>query len=225
MNREEIMNSMHQAMIAFGAYELNMEDIDKAAKLSARAFSKSALHSWFMNGQYDFESAALLTACSLKPLIGNARIYSDSPDIHSVICVIPPGFKGTPVFGFLKAGGWKIPYRCGMASLFRMLEYESDATQLRHETDPSDSCVYIYNLAVDPDYQKTGLTHRLLDPLTAWSDVNGVPLYLETNDEWNFSFYEHMGFVKEGIRQIGQGPVYNYAFSCHLPLKEHTNKV
>lgn len=53
---------------------------------------------------------------------------------------------------------------------------------------------YVECLGVDPDHQGKGLGRRLLDPVLAMADRDGVPAYLETSKPSNLSFYRAFGF-------------------------------
>ena len=53
--------------------------------------------------------------------------------------------------------------------------------------------IYLYNLAVDPEYQGNGWTSVLLNPMLANADKKRLPCYLES-PERNVSLYKHFGF-------------------------------
>lgn len=64
---------------------------------------------------------------------------------------------------------------------------------------------YLWALGVDPDCQGQGVGSRLLQPVLAQADREGVPCYLETQTERNVAFYQKRGFqvVSDG-RVSGQ---------------------
>jgi GNAT superfamily N-acetyltransferase len=59
---------------------------------------------------------------------------------------------------------------------------------------------YLQMLGVDPQYQGKGFSSRLVKPMLARADREGLPCFLETQLEKNVSLYKHFGFrvVEEG---------------------------
>ena len=53
---------------------------------------------------------------------------------------------------------------------------------------------YVKIVAVDEGLRGTGAFRRLMEPLFAFCDDEGLPMALETHDERNVSIYEHFGF-------------------------------
>ena len=53
---------------------------------------------------------------------------------------------------------------------------------------------YLWVLGVDPSSQGQGIGGKLIEPVLARSDDEGVPCYLETQLERNVAFYERRGF-------------------------------
>ena len=53
---------------------------------------------------------------------------------------------------------------------------------------------YLQAIGVAPDFQGKGYAGRLLKPMLAKLDREGLPCYLETLEEQNVSLYQHFGF-------------------------------
>ena len=49
-------------------------------------------------------------------------------------------------------------------------------------------------IGVDPNHQGKGFASRLIYPMLARMDKEGLPCYLDTNNEGNVKIYEHIGF-------------------------------
>jgi ribosomal protein S18 acetylase RimI-like enzyme len=60
---------------------------------------------------------------------------------------------------------------------------------------------YLQILGVDPAYQGKELASRLLKPMLAMADKQGLPCFLETQARKNIALYEHFGFrvAEEGV--------------------------
>jgi len=74
-----------------------------------------------------------------------------------------------------------------------------------------DKYWYLQMLAVDPDLQGKGLAGRLLRPVLARADREGLPCYLETQLEQNVPLYEHFGFKVKEEGTIPGSNVYSWA--------------
>jgi ribosomal protein S18 acetylase RimI-like enzyme len=74
---------------------------------------------------------------------------------------------------------------------------------------PKDEHWYLAVLGTDPSRWRRGIGSRLLDPVLAKAEAEGLPCYLETQAERNLAFYGKHGFeVTEELRVPG----------CPLPL-------
>jgi GNAT superfamily N-acetyltransferase len=60
---------------------------------------------------------------------------------------------------------------------------------------------YLEILGVTPEYQGKGFSSRLVKPMLARADKEGLPCFLETQLEKNVSLYKHLGFrvAEEGV--------------------------
>jgi ribosomal protein S18 acetylase RimI-like enzyme len=60
---------------------------------------------------------------------------------------------------------------------------------------------YLWGLGVEPARQGQGIGSRLIAPVLAQADRQGLPCYLETETENNMAFYEKQGFhvVSDGL--------------------------
>jgi len=70
---------------------------------------------------------------------------------------------------------------------------------------------YLQILGVEPALQGKGFSRRLLEPMLARADREGLPCFLETQLEKNVPLYQHFGFkvVEEGL--IPGSNVYSWA--------------
>lgn len=86
------------------------------------------------------------------------------------------------------------------------------AVALLNEVDrrhPHEEHWYLVLLGVDPAWQRRGLGGRLLGPVLARCDEQGLPAYLETQKPENVAFYGRHGFtVRDEIHLPGAPPVW-----------------
>lgn len=62
------------------------------------------------------------------------------------------------------------------------------------QVHPKATHWYLAVLGVDPEFQGKGLGGRLLEPVLALADAEGLPAYLETDRERNLAFYARYRF-------------------------------
>jgi len=70
-----------------------------------------------------------------------------------------------------------------------------------HEREAPGPHWYLWALGVEPGCQGQGIGGRLIQPVLAQADQDGVPCYLETLTERNVAFYQKRGFkvVSDGV--------------------------
>ena len=66
--------------------------------------------------------------------------------------------------------------------------------------------MYLAALGVRPPAQGRGLGSRLMQPVLALCDTDGVPAYLESSKESNIAFYARHGFRVSGEIRLPRGP-------------------
>lgn len=77
---------------------------------------------------------------------------------------------------------------------------------------------YLQMLGVDPDYQGKGFSSRLLKPMLARADREGLPVYLETQRDKNVTLYQHFGFKVGEEGNIPGSTLHSWAM-VREPLK------
>lgn len=129
---------------------------------------------------------------------------------EAVAIFIKPNYKGSPAIPFLFAGGIKLVFLYSLGIIFRLLNYEKYAMQMK-EKYSDDNCWYLYSLTVHPEYQHNGLASMVMQPMLDFFDATGQSCYLETNKLSNVSMYEHFGFELMETGTIPGTDVVHYA--------------
>jgi ribosomal protein S18 acetylase RimI-like enzyme len=71
-----------------------------------------------------------------------------------------------------------------------------------------ESHFYLFTLGTHPEQQGSGLGARVVEPVLAICDEQGLPAYLESSNERNLSFYRRHGFeVLSEIAVVEGGPI------------------
>jgi GNAT superfamily N-acetyltransferase len=89
------------------------------------------------------------------------------------------------------------------ADAVERLRIVADAVARAHPTAPH---WYLNVLGTRPDRQGKGLGARVLDPVLAICDSEGVAAYLESSNPRNIPFYRRLGFEASGQITVPDGP-------------------
>ncbi|CAN5128123.1 GNAT family N-acetyltransferase [soil metagenome] len=92
-----------------------------------------------------------------------------------------------------QAGFLGLPEKIGEDAFNRFFTAIAYAEQI-HKTDVPEPHWYTMVLGVDPELQGQGFGRNLMRPIFERSAAEGVPIYLETAQPKNVTFYERLGF-------------------------------
>jgi GNAT superfamily N-acetyltransferase len=71
-----------------------------------------------------------------------------------------------------------------------------------HFRDPH---MFLWQLAVDPPVQRSGIGHKLMERVLADAEAAELPVYLETAEPANVPYYHGFGFVETGRETLPRG--------------------
>jgi GNAT superfamily N-acetyltransferase len=186
---------------------LTKADIKPAAEVLARAFQDHPLFSYLMPDETQRKKKQLLVFRStMQQGMKYGEAYATSPQLEGVAV----WFTAAPQ----REKWWRnimhrlisilfIPF---LAVIFGREAMRRQRAYSRYAAGVRARCIsgrywYLQTLAVDPEYQGKGYASRLLKPMLARADREGMPCFLETQEEKNVALYEHFGFkvMEEGI--------------------------
>jgi ribosomal protein S18 acetylase RimI-like enzyme len=172
---------------------LTMDLVKQASETGARAFADDPTTFYVIpnpkkrvNLKYAFEYYMRLS------VLDRGECYVTSPRCEGTAIWAHSESKGSP-FNVLRADWPWLPLKCGWTYLLRDALMERRYDRLREELAPRPH-MYLGLLAIDPEYQGQGFASRLLRPVLARLDLEGLPAYLETQNLKNTAMYSHFGF-------------------------------
>jgi N-acetylglutamate synthase-like GNAT family acetyltransferase len=65
--------------------------------------------------------------------------------------------------------------------------------------------MFLWQLAVDPPVQRSGVGHTLMERVLADAEAARLPIYLETAKPENVPYYRGFGFVETGRERLPRG--------------------
>ena len=116
-----------------------------------------------------------------------------SPDADAVACWLTPGNTRVTPLRQMRGEGILTPFKLGFERFGRLMALQNYMTKEHHAHAPEPH-YYLYLLGVDPASWGRGLGRNLMGKMLARADSEGVPCYLETQNEKNVAVYEKVGF-------------------------------
>ena len=145
---------------------------------------------------------ALWTAGSSKALPALFRTMAAKVYIPRGLCHIAEGDAGCtmwmPPNGSKHLGAWptlRIITEVLRHGGFTALRRNAVLEKLMEANAPKDPRYYLFVIAVRQTHHGQGVGGRLLDPVLARCDEEGMPAYLENTKEGNLGFYQSRGFT------------------------------
>jgi len=177
-------------------FKLTPDYIEKACKLAGSAFQDDPFTIFTYPDekerkqklQYGFKMI-------YKYGIKHGEAYATSKNLEGIVIWLPPNRIYPSTWTMMRNGGFYAMRKSGfkikiMKKSIAVFSYE-DSTHKR--LAPFDHW-YLQNIAVKPEEQRKGYGGLLMGAMLKKIDSEGLPIYLETNNEKNLSFYQRYGF-------------------------------
>ena len=121
------------------------------------------------------------------------EVYT-TPEISGVIFTLPPGHTKISQSEYIQNGFLLTPLLLGFRNYLRSQVCEKFVADTHEKIMDDRPHYYLWGLTVDPSQKRKGIGTSLLKPVIEKADVEQKPIYLETHDEKNVSYYQRMGF-------------------------------
>jgi ribosomal protein S18 acetylase RimI-like enzyme len=174
----------------------------EAAQLLARAFLTDPTYTGIFPDESERRQA-------LQRLFGAAVGYSlvyglvhTTPTLEGAACWLSPGNAEITFWRMLRTG---LGLQRAVGSFSPQARRKVLATlaylEEIHKREAPGPHWYLWLIGVEPDLQGQGIGSRLLEPVLARADQEGLPCYLETQTQENVDFYQKRGFevVSDGV--------------------------
>jgi ribosomal protein S18 acetylase RimI-like enzyme len=173
---------------------LKKEQIGPAAEMLARAFGQDPKMGYFVPDEGKrLEIARHHFEFLLRYGLIYGEVYTTSPRLEGVAVWLPAKKVEITLWRALRAGLFRFRKGVGKEALERIIFFSEyiDTLHRRHMPGPHH---YLFFIGVDPACQEKGYASRLIRPVLARLDNEGIPCYLVTQNEQNVALYEHYGF-------------------------------
>lgn len=181
-----------------GLYKIEKKDLKNCAETAAQAFINDESSKFLLSNKLSFENLYDFYLVLYRALFKKMYLFAESKDINGFIIITPVKNSILSVWDFIKAGGLKIIFNQGLGILFRALAYENNCINIRKKFIPSNAW-YIFQFAVLPAKQGTGIGSKTIKPVLKWLKTNETSCYLETLNKTNIDIYKHLGFELKSV--------------------------
>ena len=179
---------------AFDIRLARQEDIHQLSLILALAFHHDSVYRWlFPNDSNRARKCQRLFAVFLNGLIAQGTVFITERKEGVALWVSPRQIRsgwirqakqGVQIFSILGLG------------LFRGIQWWLKI-ELKHPHYPH---WYLFLIGVAPEHQGKGIGLALLQPMLEKCDIERLPIYVDTGNNENVSFYQRRGF--EIIREV-----------------------
>lgn len=138
------------------------------------------------------------------------EVHASSPDLEGIAVWLPS--DSYPVMS------WRLLRSVPLSEILGFGRHGgSRMRRLGQHIDQVHGCLapfkhwFLQAIGVVPQFQGQGRAGRLLSPMLARADEEGLPCYLETLEEKNVRLYEHFGFAVVEESRIPETTLTNWA--------------
>lgn len=138
----------------------------------------------------------------LRLKIRHGEVYAASPAFEAVAAWLPPGRTYPSARQFIASAPLDLLHflRNGGGTVVAQYKFQES---MQKRNAPMDHW-HLGPIGVVPDHQGQGYASRLIRPMLDRADAEGMPVYLDANQDEHISLYEHFGFqVKERVDMPG----------------------
>jgi ribosomal protein S18 acetylase RimI-like enzyme len=199
------------SMPAESLIRLQKDQIGPAAEMLARAFRLDPKMAHFIKDEAMREELSRhVLEFELRYGMRYGEVYATSPGMEGVAVWLPSDKAEITFLRALLVGALKLRRDIGPANLQTVLDF-SDNIDAIHRHCVTGPHWYLFFIGVAPEHQGKGYARRLIRPMLARLDREGLSCYLVTENEKNVALYEHYGFAVVNRSTIPGTTVNNWA--------------
>lgn len=168
--------------------------IQEAGRVLARAFHDDPFMVWVVPDDNKRDRRLPWgMVVSARYALKHGEVHVTGGKVEGVAIWFAPGKSPMSLLGMIMAGMILAPLKYGPASFMRIVRAMSHSEHLHKRAVPPRHW-YLSLLGVDPPRQGQGLGGKLMQPVLAQADAEGLPCYLESSNPRNLPFYKRHGF-------------------------------
>ena len=194
-------------------YRVQKEDLPKMEELLTQCFARDPLYCTLIPDEETRKRLLPeLFKCDLSEFFELCQIYSDSPELNSIIVVSdesepydPFRYYLTEALAALKTDEYLIREDPSLKTFWNFVRGKDYLNSRWTAQLHQENRLHIIYLAVSPSVQHHGVAEKLMDDAIRYAGEHRMMISLETHNEKNVAFYAHFGFKVFGIVEKGMG--------------------
>jgi len=184
-----MMNSSEDDIV-----RLNRSHVKRATEALIRAFwNHPPLQYYFPDEAERERIAPYFFSLSVFTGIRYGEVHATSQDLEGIAVWLPSGNYPVTLWRLLRSVPSSQILGVGRYGGFRMRGLGQYIDVVHRRLAPFKHW-FLQAIGVDPQFQERGYASKLLRPMLARIDEEGLPCYLETLEGQNVRLYEHFGF-------------------------------
>jgi len=174
--------------------QLNESHIKPAVEVLVRAFRNYPLLQYYFPDELERRKIApYFLSFAVFNGVQYGETYATSPNLEGVAVWLPSDNYPVTFWRLVRSVPLSIILNFGRYGGGRMRHLSEHIDAVHQRLAPFKHW-FLQTVGVDPQFQGKGYASKLLRPMFARIDEEGLPCYLETLDEANIQLYEHFGF-------------------------------
>jgi GNAT superfamily N-acetyltransferase len=180
---------------------LEMHQLGQAAQVLGRAFQGDEGFEYIVPDEI---RRTRLVPSFLGRVIRYCLLYGEvctTPTLEGVACWLPPGNTRPTYTRMLRTGLLTESLKFGWAGFLKLMYIENYLEKIHRHSVPGPHW-YLWWLGVEPTHQGQSTGGALMQPVLERAEAEGLPCYLETDNEANVLFYEKHGFRVVSVDEV-----------------------
>lgn len=175
-------------------YQIQKQDIPKAAETLKLAFADDPLISWIFGSKEHFlANSQDLIETWVRYCVYYGLAYR-TEQFESVSLRKLPGDVKSSLWKMFRAGMLKTPRIMGKEAFHRLMYFDDLSIRYKKKLMAKRLFLYCWQLGTKPQYQHQGFGRLLMDKTFAMAKKFNVPCYLETASKASKKIHERAGY-------------------------------
>ena len=178
-----------------GLCRLTKAQVKPAAEMLARAFHNYPLFRYYFPEELERKKiTSYFLSLAIYSGIRYGEIYATSLNMEGVAIWLPSDNYPVNIWKLVRSVPISVIFGFGRYGGGRMRQLGEYVDVVHQRLSPFRHW-FLQVIGVDPQFQGKGCAGKLLRPMLARIDEEGLSCYLETLDEHNVALYEHFNFT------------------------------
>ena len=176
-------------------YKIQKKDIETACRVLGKAFHNDPAWIYVIPDENERkEKLPSVFEYVVRYSLKYGAVYAPTENLEGIAAWVPHTTVEKSIWRILRSGAFRAAFKMGREIGKRVEKLFDQIDNDRREHMKDRSYFYLQSIGVLPEFQGQGFGGRLLKPMFAKADIEGILIYLETETEKNMHIYSKYGF-------------------------------